>query len=465
MNNYQIKQYINKENTIRLNVIFQKETAWLSIEQLSLLFNKSKSAISRQLIKIIKDNNLEKESVVAKFESTLDDKTYKVPYYNLDTVFLLSNKLPNPSFNEFKLWVENTIKSYYMNLPVSTEKDDINGKIHIIRGQQVMLDFDLAKIYGYSTSSFNRQVSNNIDRFDEDFRFQLTKDEFDNLICKNYTSSWGGIRKLPYAFTEQGIYMLAGVLRGTQAIEQHKLIIRTFKGLREYFKNELNFTTNQFIAFGLSNNSTLSNTFNLSQIPEIEKEYQLLLSTKDRIISAQTKMLAYTLNIEAKEIKRVLDLYSDALVMLDNYDHGTIEKPKGTKDIYEITYKECRNIIDSINYSNTSHLFGLERQIGVFEGIILNIYQTVFGEDIYPSMEEKAANLLYFIVKDHPFVDGCKRIAATIFLYFLNKNNKLIIDGKLIISSDSLAIITLLIAESNPKEKETMIKVVMSLLV
>lgn len=97
-------------------------------------------------------------------------------------------------------------------------------------------------------------------------------------------------------------------------------------------------------------------------------------------------------------------------------------------------------------------------------GIIAAVYQNVFGQEIYPSIEEKAANLLYFLVKDHPFVDGCKRIGASIFLEFLNKNQHLIIDGKQIISDSALVAITLMIAESRPEEKETMVKLVMNFL-
>ena len=116
------------------------------------------------------------------------------------------------------------------------DENDLRTKIHTIRGVQVMLDFDLAEIYGYETRSFNKQVTNNIERFDEDFRFQLTKEEFDDLIlmCKIYTSSWGGTRKLPYAFTEQGIYMLMTVLRGELAVKQRKALVRIFKQMKEF---------------------------------------------------------------------------------------------------------------------------------------------------------------------------------------------------------------------------------------
>lgn len=119
------------------------------------------------------------------------------------------------------------------------EENSIRSKIHVIRNQQVMLDFDLAQIYGYETRRFNEQVKNNQERFDEDFRFQLTKEEFEglNLMSKFSTSSWGGTRKLPYAFTEQGIYMLMTVLKGDLAVTQSKMLIRTFKEMKHFIQN------------------------------------------------------------------------------------------------------------------------------------------------------------------------------------------------------------------------------------
>lgn len=117
---------------------------------------------------------------------------------------------------------------------VLINEETIRNKIYVIRGQKVMLDFELAEIYGYTTKRFNEQVKNNIERFDEDFRFQLTKDELDNLRSKKSTSSWGGSRYLPYAFTEQGIYMLMTVLKGDLAVNQSKALIRTFKVMKDY---------------------------------------------------------------------------------------------------------------------------------------------------------------------------------------------------------------------------------------
>lgn len=108
-------------------------------------------------------------------------------------------------------------------------------KIYIIRGKKVILDFELAKIYGYETKNFNRQVKNNIEKFEGgDFMFRLTEEEISDLRCKNFTSSWGGNRYLPYAFTEQGIYMLMTVLKGELAVKQSRALIRTFKQMKDY---------------------------------------------------------------------------------------------------------------------------------------------------------------------------------------------------------------------------------------
>lgn len=189
---------------------------------------------------------------------------------------------------------------------------------------------------------------------------------------------------------------------------------------------------------------------------------QKRLDALNKTIEIQSRMLASSLDIDAKEVLSVIETYSNALSLLDDYDHGTLSKPKGKNSIYELTYKECKDLIDSMKFN--SSVFGIEKEKGKLEGILAAIYQNVFGEELYPSIEEKAANLLYFIIKDHPFADGCKRIGASLFLEFLNKNNHLIIDGKQIISNSALVAITLMIAESRPEEKETMVRLVMNFL-
>ncbi len=113
-------------------------------------------------------------------------------------------------------------------------KEYLMSRIYIIRGVQVMLDVDLAALYGYETKNFNRQVNNNLNRFDDNFRFQLSDTEVEILRCKNCTSSWGGTRYRPYAFTEEGIYMLMTVLKGDLAAKQSKKLIMLFKQMKDY---------------------------------------------------------------------------------------------------------------------------------------------------------------------------------------------------------------------------------------
>ena len=166
---------------------------------------------------------------------------------------------------------------------------------------------------------------------------------------------------------------------------------------------------------------------------------------------------------DAKEILKVIGDYSKALDLLDDYDHRTLKKIEGNIDERKIEYNECINIINKLRFNEESSLFAVERDRGL-ESIIGNIYQSFGGQDIYKSIEEKAANFLYLIVKNHVFADGNKRIAATLFIYFLNFYGILYREGKQTIDNNTLTALTLLIAESNPKEKEVIIDLVMNFL-
>ena len=168
--------------------------------------------------------------------------------------------------------------------------------------------------------------------------------------------------------------------------------------------------------------------------------------------------------LEAKQILDVVESYSIALDLLDDYDHQCIAKPKGSEATYVLTYEECRELIDNMKFAADSDLFGNEKDDS-FKASIAAIYQTFFGEDVYPSLEEKAANLLYFVTKNHSFSDGNKRIAAAVFLYFLDKNGILYNEnGDKIIADYTLVAITLMIAESRAEEKEAMVSLIMNFL-
>ena len=166
---------------------------------------------------------------------------------------------------------------------------------------------------------------------------------------------------------------------------------------------------------------------------------------------------------DAKEILKVIGDYSKALDLLDDYDHRTLKKIDGSTDERKIEYKKCIEVINKLRFNEESSLFAVERDKGL-ESIIGNIYQSFGGQDIYKSIEEKGANFLYLIVKNHVFADGNKRIAATLFIYFLNFYGILYKDGKQTIDNNTLAALTLLIAESNPKEKDVIIDLVINFL-
>ncbi len=167
---------------------------------------------------------------------------------------------------------------------------------------------------------------------------------------------------------------------------------------------------------------------------------------------------------EQQDIIKVINEYSNSLGLLDDYDHRRITKPKGFLSDEVITYEQCMDIVNSLKSNFDSDIFALERNKGL-KSIINNIYQTFDGNDIYPSIEEKCANFFYMIIKNHVFIDGNKRIGATLFIYFLHSYDILYKNDKQVIDNNTLACLTLLIAESNPKEKEIIIDLVINFLI
>ena len=166
-------------------------------------------------------------------------------------------------------------------------------------------------------------------------------------------------------------------------------------------------------------------------------------------------------NNETNNILKVINEYSKGLDLLDDYDHKKLKKKKGNNSNKIITYNECINLINTLRYKEESNIFALERDNGL-QSIINNIYQTFDNKAIYESIEEKAANFLYLIIKNHVFIDGNKRIGATLFIYFLQFYNLLYIDNKKVIDNNTLTSLTLLIAQSDPKEKELLIDLIIN---
>ena len=206
-------------------------------------------------------------------------------------------------------------------------------------------------------------------------------------------------------------------------------------------------------------------------IQAVKEQYEKDINEQSTAYSNLAAQLNEVMNImnraneqlDAKQVLSVIERYSAALDMLDDYDHERLEKPDGTKDAYKLSYEECKSLISKMRFSAESDLFGNEKDDS-FKGSIGNIYSTFAGVDLYPSVEEKAANLLYFITKNHSFSDGNKRIAGAVFLYFLDKNGLLFSGEEKIIADHTLVAIIVMIAESKPEEKDTMVKLVMNFL-
>ena len=168
-------------------------------------------------------------------------------------------------------------------------------------------------------------------------------------------------------------------------------------------------------------------------------------------------------SLETRQVLDIVQGYTLALDLLDDYDHQRLSMPEGDVTTYILDYDECRWVIDGMRFGGESDLFGVEKDES-FKGSIGSIYQSFAGEELYPSLQEKAANLLYFVVKNHSFLDGNKRIAATMFLYFLDRNGALFCGDRKLVDDSTLVAITIMIAESKPEEKDAMIALVMNML-
>lgn len=191
------------------------------------------------------------------------------------------------------------------------------------------------------------------------------------------------------------------------------------------------------------------NNVNSNRVNQLEEVLRMIRRTENEL--------------DSRQLLAIIEKYSATLQLLDFYDHQNMMPPTGNTDIDKLSYEECWKIIATMRYGNESELFGKEMDDS-FKGSIGNIYQSFGGQEIYPTLEEKAAHLLYFVTKDHSFFDGNKRIAATMFLYFLDKNKRLFADGKKLIDNHALVALIIMIAESNPKEMEMMISVILNCL-
>ncbi len=207
-------------------------------------------------------------------------------------------------------------------------------------------------------------------------------------------------------------------------------------------------------------------TINEKRLLEAREKFKELQTA---ITFLQEKSKKELLSGQATEILNLLSSYAKTLTLLEEYDKGKLKTIKGEKAKFVLQYEECQRVIKEIKKEliakkEVSNLFGNEID-KEFEGIIKNLYQSFSGKELYKTIEEKAAHLLYFTIKDHYFTDGNKRIASFLFVYFLDKNNYLYRkNGERKINDNTLVALALLIAESNPKEKDTLIKIIINLI-
>ena len=268
---------------------------------------------------------------------------------------------------------------------VVIDENTMKSKIYYIRNQKVMLDFELAEIYGYTTTRFNEQVKNNAEKFDEDFMFQLTKAEFENLMSKKSTSSWGGRRKLPYAFTEQGIYMLMTVLRGELAVKQSKALIRMFKQMKDFIIENQDFiTSKELLQIAVQTNQ------NTNDIMEHSKEIAKL---GDKINTLATK----------EDLKKVMDNFIDP----DTYKHFLLMNgDKIEADLaYTKIYKSAKKSIYVID-----NYIGL-KTLELLRAAKASVEIIVFSDNV-KNKDMLTKNILNDFRKDYPNINLKMKVAG-----------------------------------------------------
>jgi prophage maintenance system killer protein len=298
-----------------------------------------------------------------------------------------------------------------------------DGKVSLpvtIKNDSVWLTLDqVAELFGRDKSTVSRHIHN---------VFRENELDRSSTVAKNATVQFEGSREIERMIDYYNLDVIISVgyrVKSQRGVEFRKWANSVLKDyiLRGYAVNEL-------------------------RMKQLGSTVKLLKRVKN--------------DLDAEQVLSVIERYSSALDLLDDYDHQTLKRPAGQGATYVLTYEECRDVIDRMRFGNESALFGKEKDDS-FKGSVGNIYQSFGGQELYPTVEEKAANLLYYVTKNHSFIDGNKRIAATIFLYFLDRNGILYDqNGDKTIDDHTLVALTIMIAESRPDEKELMISVIMN---
>lgn len=306
--------------------------------------------------------------------------------------------------NELITFKDGTLE---LNVPVSWEQETV----WLTRSQ-------MAKLFERDVKTIGKHINNAL------------KEELDRSTVANFaTVQMEGGREVERNIEHYNLDMIISV--GYR--------VKSTRGVQ--FRKWVNSVLKQYILQGYAVNN--------NRIAQLGEVIQIMKRTQNAL--------------DSQQVLNVIQKYSKALELLDSYDHQNMERPKGNTATYELTYEECMEVISQMRFGAESDLFGKEKDDS-FKGSIGNIYQSFAGQELYQTLEEKAAHLLYFVTKNHSFLDGNKRIAATMFLYFLDKNGVLFIDDEKQIDDHTLVALTIMIAESKPEEKEMMITVVMNCL-
>ena len=306
--------------------------------------------------------------------------------------------------NELITFKDGTLE---LNVPVSWEQETV----WLTRSQ-------MAKLFERDVKTIGKHINNAL------------KEELDHSTVANFaTVQMEGGREVERNIEHYNLDMIISV--GYR--------VKSTRGVQ--FRKWANSVLKQYILQGYAVNN--------NRIAQLGEVIQIMKRTQNAL--------------DSQQVLNVIQKYSKALELLDSYDHQNMERPQGNTATYELTYEECMEVISQMRFGAESDLFGKEKDDS-FKGSIGNIYQSFAGQELYQTLEEKAAHLLYFVTKNHSFLDGNKRIAATMFLYFLDKNGVLFIDDEKQIDDHTLVALTIMIAESKPEEKEMMITVVMNCL-
>ena len=413
-----------KTNTISQDVRFdfERKTIWLTQAEIVNITDLDLKTLSRRLIKVERDKNIDLQS--SKMRITNNNR--KVNCYSSIYLIELNQEIQSEKLSDFINWCETIFQT----------KDFEDYKL--VRFTQDNLELEVRFTNNYETAWLNQ---NEIAAL-----YGVTRENITTHIANIF--SQGELEKVSVS----KFFLHTGSDKKTYDVEYYNLDMILSIGYRV--------NSQRGIAFRKWANSVLKD-YLIKGYAVNEKR----LASLGKTIEIQNKMLSMTMDVDYEELSSVISEYTGALDLLDDYDHQQLSKPKGRETIYRLTYEDAIGVISSMKYGQNSTIFGIEKEEGKLNGILEAVFQNVFGQEVYQSLESKAAHLLYFLVKDHPFYDGCKRIAAMLFLEFLNRNHVLVKNGHLLIGNDALTAITLLTAVSNPDEMETIVAVIENILV